>query len=68
MATYMISKVEGKYKSCQYSDERDDREGLRAEALTITGLLKPLGYAAGKFGRNHLKDFRRPLGVGESGC
>ena len=64
----MISKDEGKHKSRQCSDERDDREGLRTEAITITGLLKPLGYAAGKFGRNHLKDFKRPLGVGESGC
>lgn len=68
MATYMISRVEGKYKSRQCSDERDDREGLRAEDLSIAGLLKPLGYATAKFGWNHLKDFKRPLGVGESGC
>ncbi len=30
--------------------------GLRAEDPTIAGLLKPLGYATGQFGKNHLGD------------
>ncbi|MFH0953260.1 MAG: arylsulfatase [Verrucomicrobiota bacterium] len=30
--------------------------GLRAEDPTIAELLKPLGYATGKFGKNHLGD------------
>jgi len=31
-------------------------EGMRAEDPTIAGLLKPLGYATGQFGKNHLGD------------
>ena len=31
-------------------------EGIRAEDPTIAGLLKPLGYATGQFGKNHLGD------------
>ncbi|MGA9548070.1 MAG: arylsulfatase [Rhodomicrobium sp.] len=31
-------------------------EGLKAEDPTITELLKPLGYATGQFGKNHLGD------------
>jgi arylsulfatase A-like enzyme len=38
--------------------------GLQAEDPTIAELLKPLGYATGQFGKNHLGDlnkfFRRP--------
>src|SRR5512144_14554 len=30
--------------------------GLRKEDPTIAGVLKPLGYAAGQFGKNHLGD------------
>jgi arylsulfatase len=30
--------------------------GLRAEDITIAGALKPLGYATGQFGKNHLGD------------
>jgi arylsulfatase len=30
--------------------------GIRAEDPTIAGLLKPLGYATGQFGKNHLGD------------
>jgi arylsulfatase A-like enzyme len=30
--------------------------GLRKEDPTIAGLLKPLGYATGQFGKNHLGD------------
>ena len=30
--------------------------GLQAEDLTIAELLKPLGYATGQFGKNHLGD------------
>ena len=30
--------------------------GLRAEDPTIATLLKPLGYATGQFGKNHLGD------------
>src|SRR5580700_4362932 len=30
--------------------------GLRAEDPTIAALLKPLGYATGQFGKNHLGD------------
>src|SRR5262245_36777194 len=30
--------------------------GLRAEDPTIAELLKPLGYATGQFGKNHLGD------------
>jgi arylsulfatase len=30
--------------------------GLRAEDPTIADLLKPLGYATGQFGKNHLGD------------
>ena len=30
--------------------------GLRGEDPTIAGLLKPLGYATGQFGKNHLGD------------
>ena len=32
------------------------RVGLRAEDPTIAELLKPLGYATGQFGKNHLGD------------
>lgn len=31
-------------------------EGMRAEDPTIATLLKPLGYATGQFGKNHLGD------------
>jgi arylsulfatase len=31
-------------------------EGLKAEDVTIAELLKPLGYATGQFGKNHLGD------------
>src|SRR5260370_7489791 len=31
-------------------------EGMRAEDPTIAELLKPLGYATGQFGKNHLGD------------
>ena len=31
-------------------------EGMRPEDPTIAGLLKPLGYATGQFGKNHLGD------------
>jgi len=31
-------------------------EGIKAEDPTITTLLKPLGYATGQFGKNHLGD------------
>src|SRR5262249_49799522 len=30
--------------------------GLQAEDITIAGALKPLGYATGQFGKNHLGD------------
>jgi arylsulfatase A-like enzyme len=30
--------------------------GMRKEDLTIAELLKPLGYATGRFGKNHLGD------------
>ena len=30
--------------------------GMRVEDPTIAGLLKPLGYATGQFGKNHLGD------------
>ena len=30
--------------------------GIRAEDPTIAELLKPLGYATGQFGKNHLGD------------
>ena len=30
--------------------------GLRAEDMTIAEALKPLGYATGQFGKNHLSD------------
>ena len=30
--------------------------GLQAEDATIAELLKPLGYATGQFGKNHLGD------------
>lgn len=32
------------------------REGLQKEDPTIANLLKPLGYATGQFGKNHLGD------------
>jgi len=51
--------------------------GLQAEDPTIADLLKPLGYATGQFGKNHLGDqnkfllTRPPLliwnGTGERG-
>jgi arylsulfatase len=31
-------------------------EGMKIEDPTIAGLLKPLGYATGQFGKNHLGD------------
>jgi arylsulfatase len=31
-------------------------QGLKAEDATIAELLKPLGYATGQFGKNHLGD------------
>jgi len=31
-------------------------EGMKAEDPTIATLLKPLGYATGQFGKNHLGD------------
>jgi arylsulfatase len=31
-------------------------EGMRPEDPTIAGLLKPMGYATGQFGKNHLGD------------
>ena len=31
-------------------------EGMKVEDPTIAGLLKPLGYATGQFGKNHLGD------------
>jgi arylsulfatase A-like enzyme len=30
------------------------KQGLKAEDATIAELLKPLGYATGQFGKNHL--------------
>src|SRR5215218_7003659 len=33
-----------------------DDQGIRAEDPTIAELLKPLGYATGQFGKNHLGD------------
>src|SRR6185437_7047896 len=33
-----------------------DKEGLSAADPTIADLLKPLGYATGQFGKNHLGD------------
>ena len=35
--------------------------GLQAEDPTIAELLKPLGYATGQFGKNHLGDLQRFL-------
>src|ERR1700751_1700542 len=35
--------------------------GLQAEDATIAELLKPLGYATGQFGKNHLGDLNRFL-------
>src|SRR5215470_8981790 len=35
--------------------------GLQAEDPTIAELLKPLGYAAGQFGKNHLGDMNKFL-------
>jgi arylsulfatase len=35
--------------------------GLQAEDATIAELLKPLGYATGQFGKNHLGDMNRFL-------
>jgi arylsulfatase len=35
--------------------------GLQAEDVTIAELLKPLGYATGQFGKNHLGDLNRYL-------
>ena len=33
--------------------------GLQAEDVTIAELLKPLGYATGQFGKNHLGDLNK---------
>ncbi|MDA0171649.1 arylsulfatase [Solirubrobacter taibaiensis] len=35
--------------------------GLQAEDVTIAELLKPLGYATGQFGKNHLGDMNKYL-------
>ncbi len=35
--------------------------GLQAEDVTIAELLKPLGYATGQFGKNHLGDLNKFL-------
>jgi arylsulfatase len=35
--------------------------GLQAEDVTIAQLLKPLGYATGQFGKNHLGDLNKYL-------
>jgi arylsulfatase len=35
--------------------------GLQAEDVSIAELLKPLGYATGQFGKNHLGDLNRYL-------
>ncbi len=35
--------------------------GLKAEDPTIAELLKPLGYATGQFGKNHLGDLNKYL-------
>src|ERR1700757_4377225 len=35
--------------------------GLQAEDATIAELLKPLGYATGQFGKNHLGDLNKFL-------
>ena len=35
--------------------------GLQAEDPTIPGLLKPLGYTTGQFGKNHLGDMNKYL-------
>src|SRR5690349_9129297 len=35
--------------------------GLQAEDVTIAELLKPLGYATGQFGKNHLGDLSKYL-------
>jgi arylsulfatase len=35
--------------------------GLQAEDATIAELLKPLGYATGQFGKNHLGDMNKYL-------
>ena len=35
--------------------------GLKAEDPTIAELLKPLGYATGQFGKNHLGDLNKHL-------
>jgi arylsulfatase len=35
--------------------------GLKAEDPTIAELLKPLGYATGQFGKNHLGDLNEYL-------
>src|SRR4029453_19208715 len=36
-------------------------KGLQAEDATIAGLLKPLGYPTGQFGKNHLGDLNKFL-------
>src|SRR4051795_11381653 len=33
--------------------------GLQAEDVTIAELMKPLGYATGQFGKNHLGDLNK---------
>jgi arylsulfatase A-like enzyme len=38
--------------------------GLQAEDVTIAELLKPLGYATGQFGKNHLGDLNKYLPTG----
>ena len=41
---------------CPRSGCRAPTVGLRAEDITIAEALKPLGYATGQFGKNHLGD------------
>jgi arylsulfatase len=38
-----------------------DPVGLQVEDPTLAGLLKPLGYATGQFGKNHLGDLNEHL-------
>ncbi len=42
--------------ACRRSGCRAPTIGLRAEDITIAEALKPLGYATGQFGKNHLGD------------
>ena len=40
---------------------QSDTEGMKKEDPTIAGMLKPLGYVTGQFGKNHLGDRAIPL-------